>query len=208
LAIDCEEGAFDNAHRVLPRTRYDTQIDAENPRPDDRTFEKLFVGLYLGEMFTLVLVDLVDYGLIKGQSTVKLRKSYMIHTGFLSDIGDDESTQFEKSRNLFIYVLSHEPTNVENFHRVAELIAARAARLCACGVTAIRTQENISKANVAADGSVVNKLPKFREQWAKASGEILDWESKEAAGGPIKITNVESGSGAGCAIIAAMELER
>ncbi|KAH7378821.1 hexokinase [Pyrenochaeta sp. MPI-SDFR-AT-0127] len=216
MAINCEYGAFDNSHRVLPRTKYDKQIDAESPRPGEQTFEKLSAGLYLGEIFRLILEDLTDRGLIfTDQDTVKLRESYALDTGFLSEIEDDESPKFADTRAMFSKALNLDPSDVEIelSRRLAELIAVRGARLCACGIAAICTKENISNGHVAADGSVANKHPKFHRRWAKALGEILDWneevgEDANGAGGPIKLTSAEDGSGVGCAIIAAMELER
>jgi hexokinase len=213
MAINCEYGAFDNAHRVLPRTTFDEEIDKESPRPGEQTFEKLSAGLYLGEIFRLILVDLADRNLVfKGQDTAKLRQSYTIDTGFLSQIEDDESSRFESTRKLFSNTLNLKPADVdiEMSRRLAEMIAVRGARLCACGIAAICTKEGIEKGNVAADGSVANKHPKFKKRWAKALGEILNWgdELKEDAKGPIKMTSAEDGSGVGCAIIAAMELEK
>lgn len=211
MAINCEYGAFDNAHRVLPRTKYDKQIDEESPRPGEQTFEKLSAGLYLGEIFRLVLVDLADRKLMFAeQDTSKLRETYSIDTSLLSQIEDDESSGFKDTRAAFQSVLSFKPTDVEiEFsRRVAELIAVRGARLCACGVAAICMKEGIKKGNVAADGSVANKHPKFKRRWAKAMGEILDWKDGDNGEDPIKITSSEDGSGVGCAIIAAMELAK
>jgi hexokinase len=219
MAINCEYGAFDNAHRVLPRTRYDERIDAESPRPGEQTFEKLSAGLYLGEILRLVLVDLLDRGLVfqskdQEKGGKKLRQSYTIDTGFLSAIEDDESLKYTKTRDLFKDTLDLQPTDVEIelSRRLAELIAVRGARLCACGVAAICTKERITKGHVAADGSVANKHPKFKRRWAKALAEILDWnmagQGKHDGEGPITITSAEDGSGVGCAIIGAMELER
>jgi hexokinase len=216
MAINCEYGAFDNAHRVLPLTKYDKQIDIESPRPGEQTFEKLSAGLYLGEIFRLILVDLADRKLVfESQDVSKLREPYTVDTGFLSHIEDDESPKFETTRQSFFDTLNVKPTDVEIqlSRRLAEMIAVRGARLCACGIAAICTKEGIEKGNVAADGSVANKHPKFKRRWAKALGEILDWkdewkEGKDGASGPIKITSAEDGSGVGCAIIAAMEIEK
>ncbi|CAO2656262.1 Nn.00g050650.m01.CDS01 [Neocucurbitaria sp. VM-36] len=226
MAINCEYGAFDNSHRVLPRTKYDEQIDASSPRPGEQTFEKLSAGLYLGEIFRLILVDLTDRDLVfkhqQDTTMMQLRKSYALDTAFLSQIEDDDSPRFSQTRTLFSETLGLTPTDVEIelARRLAELIAVRGARLCACGIAAICTKEGITKGNVAADGSVANKHPKFKRRWAKALGEILDWkEDKEegqggemgkedGAGGPIKITSAEDGSGVGCAIVAAMEIAR
>lgn len=216
MAINCEYGAFDNAHRALPRTTYDKRIDEESPRPGEQTFEKLSAGLYLGEIFRLILVELADRDLVfKKQDAAKLHESYSVDTGFLSQIEDDESPKFEATRKLFSEILSLKPTDVEIelSRRLAEMIAVRGARLCACGIAAICAEEGIDKGNVAADGSVANKHPKFKRRWAKALGEILDWkdewkEGNDGASGPIKITSAEDGSGVGCAIIAAMEIEK
>lgn len=213
MAINCEYGAFDNAHRVLPWTKYDQQIDADSPRPGEQAFEKLSAGLYLGEIYRLIVLDLAERGLVfKDQDTKKLKESYSIDTGFLSQIEDDESPSFSKSRDLFSSLLNLKPSDVEiEFSRhIAEMIAARGARLCACGVAAICLEEGIEEGHVAADGSVANKHPKFKRRWARALGEILGWseEDKMEGEGPIKITSAEDGSGIGCAIIAAMELEK
>ncbi|KAF1839686.1 hypothetical protein BDW02DRAFT_563740 [Decorospora gaudefroyi] len=211
MAINCEYGAFDNAHRILPRTKFDEQIDTESPRPGEQTFEKLSAGLYLGEIFRLVLVDLLDRGLVfpssQTQNTTALKQPYSIDTGLLSQIEDDESPSLTQTRNLLSDILSLQPTDadIELCRRLAEIIAVRGARLCACGVAAICLNEGIQAGHVAADGSVANKHPKFKKRWASALGEVLEWRGEVD---PITITSAEDGSGVGCAIIGAMELER
>jgi len=89
MAINCEWGAFDNEHKVLPRTPYDMIIDKESPRPGQQAFEKMIAGLYLGEIFRLVLVDLhgnPDCRLFDGQDISKLTKAYSLDAGFLAAI--------------------------------------------------------------------------------------------------------------------------
>lgn len=89
MAINCEWGAFDNEHVILPRTPYDIIIDKESPRPGQQAFEKMIAGLYLGELFRLVLVDLHENQNVKifeGQDIKKLRKPYSLDSSFLSAI--------------------------------------------------------------------------------------------------------------------------
>ena len=89
MAINCEYGAFDNSHKVLPRTRYDEIIDRESPRPGQQTFEKMIAGLYLGEIYRLVLLDLIEnpeVKLFQGQDYSKLNKAYSLDASFLSQI--------------------------------------------------------------------------------------------------------------------------
>jgi hexokinase len=218
MAINCEYGAFDNSHRVLPRTRYDETIDAESPRPGEQTFEKMSAGLYLGEIFRLVLCHLHRQGLLfKDQDVSKLSKSYTVDTAFLSAIEDDASEKLSSTRSLFKETLNIYPAEpeLEFTRRLAELIALRGARLCACGVAAICLKQGIKRGHVAADGSVANKHPKFKMRWAKALGEIMGWEEckkggadsvngPDAADGvgmeqedPIIMTSAQDGSGVG-----------
>lgn len=89
MAINCEWGAFDNEHKVLPRNPYDIVIDKDSPRPGQQTFEKMIAGLYLGELFRLVLIDLHDrpeVHIFKGQDTSKLRKAFTLDSSFLSAV--------------------------------------------------------------------------------------------------------------------------
>lgn len=209
MAINCEYGAFDNARRVLPVTAYDAQIDAASPRPGEQAFEKLSAGLYLGEIYRLVLLDIASRGLIfHNQDVSKLEKPYALDTGFLSALEDDTSPHLDSSRDLFrsSLGLSLAPAELTFARQTAELIANRGARLCACGIAAICLKEGISEGHVAADGSVANKHPQFKTRWAKALGEALGWSEGEE--GRVQITSAEDGSGIGCAIIAAMEVAR
>lgn len=204
MAINCEYGAFDNAHRVLPRTKYDIEIDRVSPKPDEQAFEKMSAGLYLGEIFRLILVDLYERGLIfRGQELQKLTdERYCLDTGLLSCLEND-SLEVRKER--LKEELGFEPTaeEVELARLLAEVIAIRGARLCACGIAAICRKKGIQAGHVAADGSVANKHPKFRGRWKEALGEVLGW-AEEGDSDPIRLTRAEDGSGIGAAIITAM----
>ena len=89
MAINCEWGAFDNEGVVLPKTPYDVAIDKDSPRPGQQAFEKMVAGLYLGEIFRLVMVGLHDNHkthLFEGQDIEKLRRPYSLDSSFLSAI--------------------------------------------------------------------------------------------------------------------------
>lgn len=89
IAINCEWGAFDNEHAVLPRTAYDIHIDKTSPRPGQQNFEKMVAGLYLGEIFRLVLVDLhanPDVKIFKDQDISSLLTEYSLDASFLAEI--------------------------------------------------------------------------------------------------------------------------
>lgn len=211
VAINCEYGAFDNEHIVLPLTKYDHTIDRESPRPGQQAFEKMTAGLYLGEIFRLALLDIVDNkpGLIfRDQDTSNLRKPYLLDSAVLAAIEEDPYENLEDTEELIERHLGIKPTpsELEMIRRLAELIGTRAARLSACGVAAICKKKNIDSCHVGADGSVFTKYPHFKARGAQALREILDWPT--GAKDKVSIQAAEDGSGVGAALIAALTLKR
>ncbi|KAH3394679.1 hypothetical protein KXV81_003540 [Aspergillus fumigatus] len=211
VAINCEYGAFDNEHVVLPLTKYDHIIDRDSPRPGQQAFEKMTAGLYLGEIFRLALIDLLDSrpGLIfQNQDTSKLRKPYLLDASFLAAIEEDPYENLQETQELFERELNIKPTlaELEMIRHLAELIGTRAARLSACGVAAICKKKNIESCHVGADGSVFTKYPHFKARGAQALREILDWAPNEKD--KVTIMAAEDGSGVGAALIAALTLKR
>ena len=210
MAINCEYGAFDNAHQVLPRMTYDISIDDASPRPGEQAFEKMSAGLYLGEIFRLVVVELHEKGLLFTNKDVsKLHEPYILDTAFLSALENDHTADYSKAAAQYKDILNLD-TNFQELtfsHRLAQLIGIRGARLSACGIAAICHKTGTKEGHVAADGSVANKHPQFKRRWADALGEILDWP-EDRKEDPISITSAEDGSGIGAAVIAAMTLRR
>ncbi|PFH60203.1 hypothetical protein XA68_11332 [Ophiocordyceps unilateralis] len=215
MAINCEWGAFDNEHKVLPRTDFDKAIDRDSPRPGQQAFEKMIAGLYLGEIFRLVLVHLHDERrahVFEGQDIHLLRKPYSLDSSFLSAIEEDPFENLQETSDLFLSQLKITCTRpeLELIRRLAELIGTRAARLSACGVAAICKKKGYETCHVGADGSVFNKYPHFKSRGAQALREILDWPAKTNASeeDPVEILAAEDGSGVGAALIAALTLKR
>lgn len=211
IAINCEYGAFDNEHVVLPRTQYDILVDEDSPRPGQQAFEKMIAGLYLGELFRLVIIDLHDNkacNVFQGQNISKLRKAYTLDSSFLSLIEEDPFENLQETGDLFKRALginTNKP-ELELIRRLAELIGTRAARLSACGVAAICKKKDIKTCHVGADGSVFNKYPHFKARGAVALREILDWKQDERDA--VSILAAEDGSGVGAALIAALTIKR
>lgn len=211
VAINCEYGAFDNEHVVLPLTKYDHIIDRDSPRPGQQAFEKMTAGLYLGEIFRLALLDLIESqpGLIfKGQDTSTLEKPYLLDASVLANIEEDPYENLLETRDAFEKHLGLKPTQpeLELIRRLAELIGTRAARLSACGVAAICKKKGIKSCHVGADGSVFTKYPHFKARGAQALREMLDWAPDEKD--QVSIMAAEDGSGVGAALIAALTLKR
>lgn len=209
IAINTEYGAFDNERKVLPTTKYDRLIDETSPRPGQQMFEKMVSGLYIGETFRLVLLDLHERNLIfKGQDVTTLRQSRGIDTAFLSTVEGDVSESLADMAGIFNDVLKLKPEiqELRVCRYLVQLIGTRAARLYACGIAAICKKKGLTSCHVGVDGSVFNKYSHFRVRAAQGLREILDWAP--GIEDPVKLCSAEDGSGVGAALIAAIALER
>lgn len=209
MAINCEYGSFDNEHLVLPRTKYDIQIDAESPRPGQQAFEKMISGYYLGEVLRLILVELADEKklIFPGQDLAKLHEPYVMDTSFPARIEEDPFENLSDVQDLFADSLGIQTTTPERkiVRKLAELIGERSARLSICGIAAICKKRGYKTAHCAADGSVYQKYPGFKERAAKGLRDIFEWTEAED---PIVIVPAEDGSGVGAAVIAALTEKR
>lgn len=210
MAINCEYGSFDNEHAVLPRLKYDIRIDEESPRPGQQSFEKMISGYYLGEVLRLVLLDLADEKklILQGQDLSKLHEAYIMDTSFPSKIEEDPFENLSDVEELFQSKLNIDTTEPERkiIRRLAELIGERSSRLAVCGIAAICKKRGYTTAHCAADGSVYEKYPGFKERAAQALRDIFEWPAGEKD--PIVIVPAEDGSGVGAAVIAALTEKR
>ncbi|MBW0545789.1 hypothetical protein O181_085504 [Austropuccinia psidii MF-1] len=209
MAINCEWGAFDSEkHEHLPRTKYDIIIDESSNKPGQQAFEKMIAGLYLGEIFRLIVIEMVEEGILfLGQNTYKIEKSYCFDTAFLSLIESDPTEELLTVTGLFTHFFGLDTTISERqfFRRLAQLIGTRAARLSACGIAAIVSKLGLvdTGCGVATDGSLYNKYPKFPERLQEALVDIFGEKGRL-----IRTYHAEDGSGVGSALIAAMTRAR
>lgn len=210
MAINCEYGSFDNEHLVLPRTKYDVDVDEQSPRPGQQAFEKMTSGYYLGELLRMVLIDLNKKGLmLKGQDLTKLSKPYIMDTSYPARIEEDPFENLEDTDDIFQKDFGIKTSLPERklIRRLCELIGTRAARLAVCGIGAICQKRGYKTGHIAADGSVYNLYPGFKAAAAKGLRDIYGWTG-DATNDPIKIVPAEDGSGAGAAVIAALSERR
>ncbi|CAL9736690.1 hexokinase-2 [Monosporozyma servazzii] len=211
MAINCEYGSFDNEHVALPRNKYDVIVDEESPRPGQQTFEKMTSGYYLGELLRLAILDLYDQGLIlKGQDMTKLNKPYIMDTSYPARIEEDPFENLENTQELLKKDLGVTATIQECkvIRRICEVIGARSARISVCGIAAICQKRGYETGHIAADGSVWQRYPNFKEKAHEGLKDIYGWKETDPKKYPIIIVDAEDGSGAGAGVIAALTEQR
>jgi len=130
----------------------------------------MIAGLYLGEVFRLILCELIDNGdLFLGQNTYKLEKAYAFDTAFLSLMESDPTDELLTVIGVFTHFFGLETTDEERqfFKKLAALIGTRAARLSACGIAAIVSKKGYLENGcaVGADGSLYNVSSRNLWDW-------------------------------------------
>ncbi|MCQ5086545.1 hypothetical protein NE685_12365, partial [Cutibacterium acnes] len=135
---------------------------------------------------------------------------YIMDTSYPARIEDDPFENLEDTDDIFQKDFGVKTTLPERklIRRLCELIGTRAARLAVCGIAAICQKRGYKTGHIAADGSVYNRYPGFKEKAANALKDIYGWTQTSLDDYPIKIVPAEDGSGAGAAVIAALSEKR
>ncbi|KAL4925293.1 uncharacterized protein BDV17DRAFT_300323 [Aspergillus undulatus] len=190
--INCEYGAFDNRHKVLPRTRFDEEIDETSARPGQQAYEKMVAGMYMGELLRLLLLHLHESsGFFTDAEIDRLRGYGTMDSASLSrmEVGGSEAGRMTAAKCILKELYGIEATDEEA--RVccllAEIVCTRAARLYACGIAALCRKQGIN------------------DEAVDTLGEILDWPEGQQL---VKLVTAEDGSGVGSALIAAITLNQ
>ncbi|KAK7419045.1 hexokinase [Neonectria punicea] len=214
MIVNCEWGAFDNEHEVLPRTRYDMQIDKESPRPGQQSFEKMIASLYQGEIFRLILVGAHDDKTIDhfdSHDKGNLEEPYSLDCSFLSSIEEDKSEDLHDTHGILREKLniSYSVPELRFIRQISELITTRAARLAACGIAAICKKRGFESCHVGVEGSLVEHHPYFKKRLEKALREIMEWPGQSSSNDedPVALVPAQESS-VGAAIITALVLKQ
>ncbi|PLW05866.1 hypothetical protein PCASD_23866 [Puccinia coronata f. sp. avenae] len=205
MAINCEWGSFDSGtHEHLPQIKYDRLVDEMSERPGEQAFVKMISGLYLGEIFRVIIAELIEVGILFwGQDTCEMEKSYCFDTDFLGLIEGDCTKELLTVAGIFKHFFGLDTAISERqfFRRVAELIGTRSARLSACGIAAIVSKMGMvdTGCEVAVYGNLYNKYPQFPQRIHEALVDIFGEKGRL-----IKTYHTEDGSAVESGIIAAM----
>ena len=224
MVINTEWGSFDNQLNVLPKTKWDKELDEKSVNPGIQMFEKRISGMFLGEICRLAILDLVrdeESSLFKDANSSTndwtttttigpkspLYNQWGVDTAVMSIAAADSTPELASLRRsleeLDVYTPSLE--DAQAFKAVANAVARRAARLSAVAIGSIALQSGkIDDPNeiidIGVDGSLVEHYPFFRDMIYEALRSI---EGIGIQGvNKIRIGVAKDGSGVGAALIA------
>nr|POE59112.1 glucokinase [Quercus suber] len=157
MIINTEWGSFDNQLSVLPKTKYDMDLDRESVNPGVQMFEKRVSGMFLGEILRRALLSLVKnpavplfsdehsnqndvHSTTSIQDDSKLWSQWGLDTSFLSITSGDNSQGLRLTRQTLdneYGVSAPSAEDAEAVRLIASAIGKRAARLSAVAIAAV-----------------------------------------------------------------------
>ncbi|XP_073141837.1 hexokinase-3-like isoform X2 [Henckelia pumila] len=217
MVVNIEWGNFWSSH--LPRTKFDVNLDADSPNPNDQGFEKMISGMYLGDIVRRVMLQMSQESDVFGPAS-KLQEPFILRTPLMAAMHEDNSSDLSEVARILRDTLEipNVPLNVRKLVvKLCDIVTCRAARLVAAGIVGIlkkigrdgsggitsaktKTREDRMKRTVVAvEGGLYTNYAMFREYLNEALEQILG--EHIAPHVIIKIT--EDGSGIGAALLAA-----
>lgn len=170
---------------ILPKTRWDEELNRVHQLPDFQPLEYMTTGRYLGELFRLVIVEAIETSnLFGGSMPESISGRYTVDTALLAAIEEDATTGCVKSaeRVQKEFELLSPPTLSEMsfLKSVVEAISHRAAAYVATAVHALwslehkNNSEQSTTTSIAANGSVILMYPGFRARCQAFIADIME----------------------------------
>lgn len=206
VLVNTEWGAFsDGGCLDFMKTDLDKELDQHSNHVGSFTFEKLFSGLYLGELVRLVLAKLTTEGLLfKGTGSPQLFQRFNFDTKYVTAIESDEGSSDTNTRHILKQLGLEGVSSDEDImlvREVCEIISQRGAFCIAAATAVLLRHVNKPEVTIAVDGSLFEHHPKYKKHMSDLLEKLVP-ETK------VKFILVKDGSGSGAAFVAAAESQQ
>ncbi len=162
---------------VLPKTRWDEDLNSKHLIPDFQPLEYLTTGRYLGEISRLILLEAITTtGLFNGKVPERLDVPYAVDTRLLATFENDKTIGLTEAKAALL--IAHpmqsqpKPRDLRFLRDVARLVSRRAAAYLATALHALwavhmgaedRRPGDAHHVTIACDGSMIEKYPGFQQ---------------------------------------------
>lgn len=209
MVINMEWGNFLSPH--LPLMEHDHALDAESLNPGEQLFEKLFSGMYLGEIVRRALLEMAEKADLFGDTVpLKLKVPFVLRTPVVSSMHHDTSSDLNVVGTKLEEILGITTSlgTRKLIVEVCDVIAKRGARLAAAGIVGILKKLGKDVANVdkqrtviAIDGALFEHYAIFSKCLQSTLKELLGEEASDS----VYVKHADDGSGIGAALVAATQ---
>ncbi|MCI6158287.1 MAG: hexokinase [Selenomonadaceae bacterium] len=191
MVLNMESGGF---NRLTPNA-YDEALDKSSEKPGLQRLEKMTSGRYMGELFGLMLADLLgEKGRKYGFTSIDMSNIYLDESEDLHDVAAIIADKTGRALDAADCAL---------VRRLVGAIIRRSARLIAATfagtVRQLDTEMPVTKQHIAVDGSVYEKMPLAKDELERALHTLLAGRAE-----PVDTILENGGSGLGAAIAACM----
>ncbi|CAE1251455.1 HK [Acanthosepion pharaonis] len=147
------------------RNKYDYNVDKLSNHINSFTFEKLFSGLYLGEVVRQILTDMTKLGILFNKNgSQKLFTPWRFQTMYVADIESDTDEDFTNTSNILkeldLLQLSQK-ADLMLVKEVCALVSQRGAYIVAAALSALVDRTKREVVTIAVDGSLYENHPKY-----------------------------------------------
>ncbi|KAK3096666.1 hypothetical protein FSP39_002233, partial [Pinctada imbricata] len=162
VVVNTEWGALgDNGCLDFIKTELDKELDLNSNHVHSFSFEKLFSGLYLGELVRLVLLKLTKDGcLFDGQTTDNLQKPYFFTTDFVSDIESERIVRVLEKLELDTVATADD---IAIIRKTCAILSQRGAYVVAIALAVLLKHMNLPEVTIGIDGSLYEFHPKYHD---------------------------------------------
>lgn len=178
MVINLEWGAFGDQQELNDiRTKYDVAVNDNSENINQQTFEKLTSGMYLGELFRLVLIDMIKEELIlDGKMPPMLLVQQSLSTEVISLIENDPPGSYKATKEFLLKIGIEKSTDGDcmNIRYAAECISRRSANLVSAGLAVILNRININDIVIGVDGSVYRYHPHYHQLLVNKISELVN----------------------------------
>ena len=224
--INIEWGSFGDGPSdttILPITRFDHVLNLESKNKNLQRYEKMISGMYLGEIFRLILIEAVEKGYLKRVTDTRGIQPYGIKTKDMSRFhgefinGNIELCKLIIKEKFGIDIQSD--LEVEMLSKLCEIISLRSCYLCAVGITAVhrhllsqsppQTPKERSLFSVALDGALYQRYPNYSKMLQEMVCEMdMDGSGEDTCRVVLVMAEDLSSIGAAAAIAAQKKLNK
>lgn len=147
------------------RNKYDYNVDKLSNHINSFTFEKLFSGLYLGEVVRQILTDMTKLGILfNNNGSQKLFTPWRFQTMYVADIESDTDEDFTNTSNILkeLDLLQvSQKADLILVKEVCALVSQRGAYIVAAALSALVDRTKREEVTIAVDGSLYENHPKY-----------------------------------------------
>uniref|UniRef100_A0A1A9WH74 Phosphotransferase n=1 Tax=Glossina brevipalpis TaxID=37001 RepID=A0A1A9WH74_9MUSC len=201
MLINCVLSAFGNGETLnFMRTPIDFAVDSNSSDVGEKIFEKMILGIYLGEIVRLTMLECIKAGaMLHGNITNEARTPNVFDIKDMSEIETDGPGNYRATREIFEKIGYTKPTvdDCENLRYICTVISTRSAHLIASCLACLVDRIGDPYLIIGVEGDLCETYPNYSLRLERKLKRIVRPEHH------FDMVHAEDSLGRGIAVLAA-----